>query len=102
MHDKKSIYSLNKRDPDAIVYTDADKHTIRLTREDFDTEADFLKWKAWSDADYHAEERVITSMQITRFPWTVLPIEALPPIARKSRLKRKSSRWRRIASPAKW
>ena len=57
MHDKKSIYSLNKRDPDAIVYTDADKHTIRLTREDFDTEADFLKWKAWSDADYHAEEK---------------------------------------------
>ena len=25
MHDKKSIYSLNKQDPDAIVYTDADK-----------------------------------------------------------------------------
>ena len=52
MHDKKSIYSLNKQDPEAIVYTDADKHTIRLTREEFDTEADFLKWKAWSDEDY--------------------------------------------------
>ena len=57
MHDKKSIYSLNKQDPEAIVYTDADKHTIRLTREDFDTEADFLKWKAWSDEDYHDEEK---------------------------------------------
>ena len=57
MHDKKSIYSLNKKDPDAIVYTDADKHTIRLTREDFDTEADFLKWKAWSDENYHNEEK---------------------------------------------
>ena len=56
MHDKKSIYTLNKKDPDAIVYTDADKHTIRLTREDFDTEADFLKWKAWSDENYHDEE----------------------------------------------
>ena len=57
MHDKKSIYSLNKQDPEAIVYTDADKHTIRLTREDFDTEADFLKWKAWSDENYHNEEK---------------------------------------------
>ncbi len=57
MHDKKSIYSLNKQDPDAIVYTDADKHTIRLTREDFDTEADFLKWKAWSDENYHEMEK---------------------------------------------
>ena len=42
MLDRKSIYALNKKDPEAIVYTDADKHTIRLTREDFDTEADFL------------------------------------------------------------
>ena len=57
MHDKKSIYSLNKQDPEAIVYTDADKHTIRLTREEFDTEADFLKWKAWSDEDYHNMEK---------------------------------------------
>ena len=57
MQDKKSIYTLNKKDSDAIVYTDADKHIIRLTREDFDTEADFLKWKEWSDADYHREEK---------------------------------------------
>jgi len=54
--DRKSSYALNKKDPDAIVYTDADRHIIRLTREDFDTEADFLKWKAWSDEDYHGEE----------------------------------------------
>ena len=57
MQDRKSIYTLNKKDPEAIVYTDADRHIIRLTREDFDTEADFLKWKAWSDADYHTEEK---------------------------------------------
>lgn len=57
MMDPKSIYALNKKDPDAIVYTDAGKHIIRLTREDFDTEADFLKWKAWSDEDYHDEEK---------------------------------------------
>ncbi len=58
MLDRKSIYSLNKKDPDAIVYTDAGKCIIRLTREDFDTEADFLKWKAWSDENYHDEEKV--------------------------------------------
>lgn len=57
VYDKKSDYAINKKDPDAIVYTDADRHIIRLTREDFDTEADFLKWKAWSDDNYHDEEK---------------------------------------------
>ena len=57
MPDRKSIYTLNKKDPEAIVYTDADKQIIRLTRADFDTEADFLKWKAWSDENYHDEEK---------------------------------------------
>ena len=57
MYDKKSSYALNKKDPDAIVYTDADRHIIRLTRTDFDTEADFLKWKAWSDENYHDQEK---------------------------------------------
>ena len=56
MFDRKSSYALNKIDPDAIVYTDADGHRIRLTHEDFDTEADFLKCKVWSDEDYHREE----------------------------------------------
>ena len=57
MPDKKSIYTLNKKDPEAIIYTDADRQIIRLTRADFDTEADFLKWKAWSDKNYHDEEK---------------------------------------------
>ena len=57
MPDRKSIYTLNKKDPEAIVYTDADRHIIRLTRADFDTESDFLKWKAWSDENYHDEEK---------------------------------------------
>lgn len=56
MYDNKSHYALNKKDPDALVYTDADRHIIRLTRDDFDTEADFLKWKAWSDENYHDVE----------------------------------------------
>ena len=57
MLNRKSIYSLNKKDSDAIVYMDAEHHTIRLTRADFDTEADFLKWKTWSDENYHDEEK---------------------------------------------
>ena len=57
MIDRKSLYALNKKDPEAIVYTDADKHIIRLTREDFDTEADYLRWKEWSDQDLHDEEK---------------------------------------------
>lgn len=56
MFNRKSNYSINKQDPDAIVYPAQGEH-IRLTREDFDTEADFFKWKAWSDADYHREEK---------------------------------------------
>ena len=57
MPDRRSIYALNKKDHEAIVYTDADKHIIRLTRADFDTETDFLRWKTWSDGDYHDEEK---------------------------------------------
>jgi len=57
VYDSKSNYALNKKNPDAIVYTDADRRIIRLTRADFDTEADFLKWKAWSDENYHDEEK---------------------------------------------
>ena len=53
MYNKKSDYALNKNDPEAIVYTDANQNEIRLTRIDFKSEADFLKWKAWSDEDYH-------------------------------------------------
>lgn len=57
MFNKKSIYALNKKDPNAIVYTDADGHLIRLTRDDFASEEEFLSWKKMSDADYHGEEK---------------------------------------------
>ena len=53
MFDTKSDYSLNKNDPDAIVCRSADGVHIRLTREDFDSEEEFLRWKNWSDDDYH-------------------------------------------------
>lgn len=57
MFDNKSIYALNKKDPDAIVYRDADGYIRRLTRTDFSSEEEFLKWKAWSDENYHDAEK---------------------------------------------
>ncbi len=56
MYDKKSIYALNKKDPDAIVYKDAKGEIIRLTRDDFDSEEEFLKFKKMSDENYRIEE----------------------------------------------
>ena len=57
MYRKKSDYSLNKTDQDAIVYMDAEGQVVRLTREDFDSEEEFRFWKAWSDEDYHETEK---------------------------------------------
>lgn len=56
MFNRKSIYALNKKDPDAIVYMDANEVIIRLTRKDFASEEEFLKWKSWSDENYHTED----------------------------------------------
>ena len=56
MFNPKTIYALNKKDPDAIVYTDADGGTTRLTRADFDSPEEFDRWKSWSDQDLHAED----------------------------------------------
>ncbi len=56
MYDKKSIYALNKKDPDAIVYKDAKGEIIRLTRDDFDSEEEFLKFKKMSDENYRITE----------------------------------------------
>ncbi len=51
-----TVYALNKRDPDAIVCPEANGKYERLTRDDFSSEEEFLRWKAWSDEDYHADE----------------------------------------------
>ena len=57
MFNRKSIYALNKKDPNAIVYTDADGNLIRLTCDDFASEEEFLRWKVWSDSDLHITEK---------------------------------------------
>ena len=56
MFDKKSESALNKYDQDSIIYISVSGR-IRLTRADFSSEEEFLKWKAWSDADYHQTEK---------------------------------------------
>ena len=57
MFNRKSSYALNKKDPDSIVYMDANDVIIRLTRENFASEEEFLKWKMWSDESYHIEDK---------------------------------------------
>lgn len=57
MFDRKSAYALSKKDKEAIVYRYADGYIQRLTCSDFDSETEFLKWKDWSDEDYHAIEK---------------------------------------------
>lgn len=56
MFDRKSIYALNKKDKDAIVYRDAEGNIKRLTRADFASEEEFQRWKNWSDQDYRDTE----------------------------------------------
>lgn len=58
MVNKNSIYALNKKNSDAIVYTTADGKPIFVTREDFASEEDFLAFKRWSDEDFHEEEKL--------------------------------------------
>ena len=55
MFDKKSEYALNKYDQDSIIYISVSGR-IRLTRADFSSEEEFLKWKSWSDGNYHTED----------------------------------------------
>ena len=56
MFNRKSSYALNKKAPNAIVYMDANDTIIRLTGKNFASEEEFLKWKSWSDRNYHTED----------------------------------------------
>ena len=56
MVNKNSIYSLNKNNPDAIVYPSATGKPVFITREDFPSEEEFLAFKAWSDENFHKED----------------------------------------------
>jgi hypothetical protein len=52
-----SDYERNAKDPDAIVYRDANGKVTRLTRKDFSSEEEFQKWKAISDDDLHERHK---------------------------------------------
>ena len=58
MPDNRSIYTLNKKDAEAIVYTEKNSRVIRITRESVEAGCDFEQLKAWSDEDYHAAEKM--------------------------------------------
>lgn len=57
MYKKNSIYSINKKNPDAIVYKFATGEQHEVTRADFPSEEEFLAFKAWSDEDLHTEDK---------------------------------------------
>ena len=57
MFDTKSDFALNKLDRDATVCRSVTGIHIRLTREDFASEEEFLRWKVWSDGDYYDTEK---------------------------------------------
>ena len=56
MFKKDSLYSINKKNPDAVVYKFANGEQSLVTRADFSTE-EFLAFKAWSDEDLHTEDK---------------------------------------------
>ena len=58
MVNKNSIYTLNKKNPDGIVYPSATGKPIVITRDDFPSEEEFLAFKKWSDENFHEEEKL--------------------------------------------
>lgn len=57
MFNRKTDHALNKKDPTAIVYQDANGNLIRLTVQDFSSSKEFRKWKNWMRLKNHAEEK---------------------------------------------
>ena len=68
MFDRKSDYAQNKREKDAIVYIGV-TGPVLLTRATFTSEDEFMKWKLWSDSDYHATEKTGRSYYDNSLPW---------------------------------
>ena len=51
-----SDYTLNKNEPEAIVYRDVNDELHILTEASFDSREEFEAWKAWSDQNYSETE----------------------------------------------
>lgn len=58
MFDRKNDVARNKKRADAIVYAGAADEIV-LTQSDFESEEEFRRWKAWSDADYKQTEKAM-------------------------------------------
>lgn len=57
MFNTRTDFALNKFDKTAIVCQSVSGPNIRLTREDFASEEEFVYWKNWSDSDYKEIDR---------------------------------------------
>ena len=55
MFNKKSDYALNNNYKEAIVCQNAAGEIVRLTKDEFASEEEFLHWKEWSDDEYRQE-----------------------------------------------
>ncbi|MEE3454369.1 MAG: hypothetical protein VZQ29_01965 [Succiniclasticum sp.] len=73
MYNKKSVYALNKHDAEAIVYPSVEGEAVRLTRQDFNSDTEFMFWKQWSDQDYREKDNA--DVQEARY---TIPIDLLP------------------------
>ena len=80
MYNRKSDYALNKQDRDAIVCRSVTGVHIRLTRDDFSSEEEFQKWKAWSDREYHATEKAGRAYHDNRLPLTDWAVPSAPSV----------------------
>lgn len=70
MFESNNIYVLNKKDKEAIVYRDSDgADIVRLTREVFHDDAEFRRWKEWSDEEYHDLKKNSTVIPTTPILW---------------------------------
>ncbi len=54
MFDPQSDYALNKANTAAIICKSVTGVHTELTCEDFSSQAEFQRWKTWSDEDYHS------------------------------------------------
>ena len=71
MFNSKSIYALNKKDPNAIVYPSVDGTLCRLTREDFASEAEFLTGRGDRTGAITSRRKRIISRPTIRSPLKV-------------------------------
>ena len=58
MYNKKSVYALNKHDAEAIVYPSAEGETVRLTRQDFNSDTE-LQLRPSTDLRGNSAEPVL-------------------------------------------